>query len=333
MKPEISALCNDKLQHEAAVRFGLDPDSLAPIGGFENIVIEAGRGDEPFVIRFTHSSHREPSQIEAELDWLDFLAGHDIAVCKPLKSKSGRLTEVFEVDDGSFAATVFEKAKGEKITRDAMTSQRTFNRGKLVGQLHRLTREYQSPEGHERRHSWYSDGDFAECRQYLEPKDEPVARVFEALIAQLVDVPTSRDDFGVIHMDTHHGNMFFDGDQPILFDFDDAAEDFFVSDIAISLFYQVPVIPEIEDRDKEAHEFLHRFLEGYRTEYGLDNKWLDVIPMILRRREMVLYVALHRALGSSNFDDWCQKYIDTHRPRILDETPYVNLDWSKFRLS
>jgi Ser/Thr protein kinase RdoA (MazF antagonist) len=333
MKPEVLALFDEKLKHEAAARFSLEPESLKMLDGFENVVLEASRNGTPYILRISHGSHRTVDQIHAELDWLDYLSSHGLSVCTPLRSKNGDLVESVGNDHGQFIAVCFEKAAGGLVRRDDWTRETTLNRGKLLGRMHALTRQYRSPSDQIKRYNWYDEDDFISYRKYLPSADTVVADRFAELQQALRAIPTDNDSYGLIHMDAHTGNMFFDGDRPTLFDFDDCAYDFFISDIAISLFYAVLMFPPERDREAFGRDFLNTMLEGYRSEYKLDNRWLEVIPMILKRRELVLYVAIHRGFDSDNFDDWCRRYLDGRKEKIDKRVPYLDLDWSEFDLS
>lgn len=332
MISEHLALVTDALKKKAAERFGLAPDSLKMLDGFENIVFEASRNDQPCILRLSHSTHRTPEHVHAELHWLDYLASNNVSVCTPIRSRQGSLTEHIEAVDGSFIAVVFERAPGCFVKKPDQTPQMAFNRGQLLGRMHALTKEYQPPKGMPTRYPWYDEPDFKHADRFLKPEDAVIGERFAELQAALKAIPTSHDDFGLIHMDPHTGNVFFDGDKPTIFDFDDCAYDFFVSDLAISLFYAVLNLNEKQDRTAYARSFFKNLVDGYGTEYGLDNRWCEVIPMILKRREMVLYVAIHRGFDEDDFGEWSLKYISERRPTIVNRIPYLDLDWSEFDL-
>ncbi len=333
MKDEQKALFTEEIQTEAALRYGLDESSLKSLDGFENMVYDAARDDRPYILRMSHSGHRTVNEVHSELAWLEFLARKGAAVCAPLRSKKDQLIEVIDIDDAKLIAVVFEKAEGGLVRRDDWTRAMTFNRGKLIGRMHALTKKYQPVSEQVRRHRWYEERDFADFRKYLSAEDDTVAARFDELIQTLRAYPTDIDSFGLIHMDAHHGNMFFVEDEPTLFDFDDCAYDFFVSDIAISLFYSILMLPADQDYEAYASDFLTNFMEGYRTENSLDNRWRELIPMILKRREIILYVAIHRGFDINNLDEWCTRYMAGRRERIENRVPVIDLDWNQFNLA
>jgi len=333
MKPEQQALFTDDVLTHAAGRFGLDPDTIRHLDGFENMVLEAERYGQPYILRISHNSHRTIEQVHAELDWIDFLAQRDVSVCRPLRSKTDALIEIIDIDRASLIAAVFEKAKGGMVRRDDQTPQMTYNRGRLLGKIHALTKQYRPQSDEIKRYQWYDEEDFANFDRYLGPADEIVGLRFRELIDSLRAIPVDDESYGLIHTDAHTGNIFFDGDNPTLFDFDDCAYDFFISDIAISLFYAALMLPPKTDQLSFAKEFLDQFLAGYRTENRLDDRWLELMPMILKRRELVLYVAIHRGYDTDNLDEWCTRYLVGRRERIEKRVPYLDFNWTDFSLS
>lgn len=330
MKPETLALFTESIVTAAAGHFGLDTERIRPLDGFENFVCESSRENREYILRISHVSHRSSDQIRAELDWVNYLAEHGAPVCVPLRSNNGLLVETIESAGHPFIAVVFEKAPGSQVNRDDQTPAMTLNRGRLLGQIHALSRTYVPPEGRARRPHWYEEDDFAHCETFLKPDDVKVARKFHELIDRLRSFPTDPDSYGLIHFDAHTGNMLFEGDRPTLFDFDDCAYDYFVSDIAIPLFYAVLYLPSKWNRDEYARQFLRLTFEGYREYNNFDSRWVDLIPLILKRREMVLYVAVHRALDTDNPDQWTRRYLDGRRERIENDVPYLDIDFSEF---
>ncbi|HUU46058.1 MAG TPA: phosphotransferase [Acidobacteriota bacterium] len=328
MKPEQQALFTDAIQREAALRFGLESDNITLLDGFENFICECSRNGTPYILRISHTARRSVNGTIAELDWIDYLASHRVPVCVPRRSTAGSLVEVIDGDDCGFIVVAFEKARGGLVRRDDQTPAMAVNRGRLLGRMHALTRSYEPSQGHPRRHHWYDDDDFVNYADYLRPDDTVVRERLADLIAQLRSIPVHNGNYGLIHMDAHTGNIFFDGDAPTLFDFDDCAYDFFTSDIAISLFYRILFPPPEYEPRAYAAEFLRHFLAGYQEENELDSGWSELMPLILKRREIILYVAIHRGMDMENLDEWCTRYMDGRRERIEDHVPYCDIDFA-----
>ncbi len=328
MKPEITTLFTYDVQKKAAKLFGLDLDNIKPLDGFENFVCEATLGSSNYIIRMTHDSHRDENKIQAELHWVNYLAEHGATVCVPLKSLNDSLVEILEFDDYKIFVVVFEKAKGGWVKRDDITDNMVINRGRQIGKIHSLSKNYSPISNTIKRMNWYDEEDFANFEKYLLPDDTKVIYKIHEHFDYLKSLPQTKDNFGLIHMDAHTGNIFFDGDNPTIFDFDDCCYDFYLSDIAIPLFYAVLHLPEKLEQVEYGLNFLKNFIKGYKEEAEFNNKWIELVPHILKRRELVLYIAIHRAMDINNLGEWGTKYMDGRKEKILGDVPFLNADFS-----
>lgn len=330
MKPEALARFTDKIISNLAQRFDLDTNRIKALDGFENYVCESTRQGHDYVLRISDGSRRSLSLVQAELDWVNYLAEHGASVCVPLCSRNGQLVETLTSDGRTFMGVVFEKAPGGMVRKADQTSEMTRNRGRLLGKIHTLSKKYDPPKNRPVRHNWYEDEDFADFDKFLRPDDAAVAAKIHEHVDRLKAMPVDRDSYGLIHMDAHTGNIFFHGDRPTIFDFDDCAYDFYMADIAISLFYALLFLPENRETKEHARRFLGDMFEGYHEYNHLEKRWLDLIPLILKRREMILYVAVNRGMDLDNPGDFAVRYMDGRRERIEGDVPYLDIDFTEF---
>ena len=85
--------------------------------------------------------------------------------------------------------------------------------------------------------------------------------------------------------------------QLIAFDFDDSNFHWLANDIAIPLLYSATRFKGEMSNDEYAKTFLTPFLEGYRTQYDLPASEFDRIPELIRFREILLVIVLHKKFG------------------------------------
>jgi len=308
----------------------LQSNAARTLDGFENFVCESERNGEPVILRIGHSSHRSPDEAQAELDWIRYLWDNGVSVCRPIASVDEKLVETVSRSADLFVAAAFEKAAGRSLPKDKMTLETFRNRGRQLGQIHALSRNYRPPADKPQRKQWYEEADFARCETFLPRSDEVIAQRMKELIDRLRSTPTNGDNYGLIHFDAHQGNLLFDGERPVLFDFDDCAYDFYVSDLVIPLFYMITFPPSGWSAVDYARHFFGPFLQGYREESFLDDQLLSLAPMILKRRETVLYVAIHRGMDMNNLDPWCARFMQGRRESIERDRPYLDIDFSEF---
>ncbi|GAP13710.1 putative homoserine kinase type II [Longilinea arvoryzae] len=315
------ALFSDAILHEALQRFDGCPEEVVALDGFENFIYEIQVEKQPRILRIVHSLHRKPQMIAGEIDWINTLANHGVSVPRALPSTGGRLVEVIPAADGSvFSAVTFEKAPGRPPRREDWTDGLPATLGRMLGRMHALARDYRVPDPDIRRPEIFADLEgFA--RRYLPAGEETVIRKYDELLAYLHTLPTTPDVYGLIHQDAHGGNFFVQDGKITLFDFDDCLYGWYAYDIAMALFYVLPL--HCTQKDWEfGRNFLAEFLSGYRLENSIEPFWLAQIPYFLKLREIDLYIAIHRSLDLNHLDAWCADFMRGRKENIENDAPY-----------
>lgn len=314
---------------KAALKF-YDVINYKDLGGFENFVYEFENANGLFILRLTHSSHRSSQDIKSELDFIYYLAKNNANVAMPIRNKNNNFIETISCADGSyFIVSAFEKAKGVRPTRDLVNNDLLINYGRTIGKFHKLTKNYQPSPGIEKRYSWEEDFIFENIENYLVPEDKIIIDKFNELKAEIMKIPMTNDNYGLIHTDVHFGNFFINNLDICVFDFDDSAYQYFISDIAIALFYYLYFIFDEDKRLAMADNLMTYFMKGYLQEYQLSKDDYLTIDLFLKLREILLYFVIYRCCDIEN-EEWAQKYINFYRQRIINNTRYVDIDFNKY---
>ena len=329
MEDRIKKRFNKSILEKALDCYLILPEQAQPLDGFESFIFEFERDEGPGILRISHSIRRSMELIRGELDWVNYLFNGGASVACPIPSKSGEWVEIIEDGaGGSFLAAAFERAEGESHRGKGWSPELLFNYGRLIGQLHRMSRDYKPQQVSWKRPQW-DDPVMLEIDQYLPEEDQQVMRIYVELRDYLRDLPRDIASYGLIHQDAHQGNFFVTESGKItLFDFDDCVYSWFVNDIALVLFYAAM---GQEDQAAFITEFLTGFLPGYFREHQLDPIWFKEIPNFLKLREIDLYAVIHRSFDVENLDDpWCIRYMDGRKKRIEGNIPYLDFDFDQF---
>ncbi len=323
MEREVELQFSNEILFEAAKRFNLSTDSLKLLGSFENYVYEGDRNGESYILRLTHSSHRSTNMVLGELEWINYLANNGVSVAKSLYSINGKLAEEIYIENDYFIVSLFEKAKGELVRRITLN---LFNRdliiewGKVIGQMHRVTKNFQPSREEFKRPQWHED-ELMNFTKYLPIEDKQIVDIGNGLLGYLKNLPMTIDDYGLIHTDVHSGNFFVDEGKITVFDFDDCSYQWFISDIAIALYYTIwwrCSDYSKEDKKAFADYFLDAFMEGYISENKLEDFWVDEMPYFLKLRDLTLYTVFHKKLDINNLDENYKKLLGKIRARIIE---------------
>ncbi len=331
---KISADNEQKILSEAGKRYGIAPDCLKRLGSFESFVFEYRKGDRDYILRITPGEHRQPTMIEAELDWVNYLADNGVSVCRGLLSERGSLVEVVELDtissdpDAFYSLVSFTKAPGRRAIKEDWNEKLFTNWGQVIGRMHALTKNYRPSDPSLVRHAWHEDGDLR-VDGHL-PESQTVVRArHAALLEYLHALPTDKDSFGLVHEDMHHGNFFVDNGNLTIFDFDDCQHHWFVSDLAMPLFYVMRNLTLNDQSPEFANHFFGCLMEGYNRENKLEKYWLEQIPYFLKLREMILYIIIY-AEEAFEVNDWCRAFITGRKERIEEGVPVIDIDFGRF---
>ncbi len=328
MDPKSKALYSDAILAEAMRRYGINEGQIELLDGFESFIYTFQKDGQDYILRLSHSLRYSLAGIEGEIDWINFLAAGGVPAARAVPALSGRLTEAIEDGAGGyFTASAFEKAPGGPPSKADWDAGLRVRIGALLGQMHRLSRDYAPPEERLRRHAWDEDLEQS-AALYLPPGEEKVTTRWNDLLAQLRALPRDRESYGLIHQDVHGGNFFLDGQQITLFDFGDCCYGWFAYDLAMALFYAIPHNCRTPEQLAFARRCLEELWSGYCQENTLDPVWLEHIPAFLKLREIDLYIAIHRSMDLNDLDPWCASYMDGRKQRIEDAQPFVDISFS-----
>ncbi|WP_459502478.1 phosphotransferase enzyme family protein [Bacillus sp. C1] len=323
MEIAVERVFTNEILEEARKRFNVTVEET-PLGDFENYIFRAE--DEkrvPYVLRLTHSSHRSEKQVEAELDFLQYLKEQGAKIAGPYYSKSRKLVEGIEAIDGTFFyASLFSYAQGESVKGGASThwKESLFEAwGKAIGQLHRLTMKY--PET-EYRDTWEKD----EKAIVDELEEKRVKEIAYVLIDKIKALPIERESFGLIHGDIHQGNFHYDGKDLTIFDFDDTTYNYFIHDLAMVIYYSVLMTDWTEEEKTQfAREQFKIVKKGYESEHQLAEMWYESLPLFLRLRDIGLYGTIQKKFKGKEMPDQFGKLADEIYVRIIKQEPIVNI--------
>ncbi len=318
MEAFVIAQFTDEVLHDLLQRFGISPSDCTPLRGFENLVFNVVHEGKSAIFRVTHGSHRSRPEIEGELDFMIHVAKNGLLTPAIIPSRKGLLVESTGTSPNDFHAVLFAKAPGQPSTKADWGPDFYRKWGKAIGLMHRSAQSYVAP-AHMQRDSWDDDDIVVNAAHYLPEGHEIHLRLLEEVLERMNSWSTTPDVYGLIHADLHRNNFFWYKGEITAFDFDDTAYCWFVYDIAVILFSSAFYRREDLSYNEFAAAFLPPFMEGYRTEYDLPVAELDRIEDLVRFREILLVVVLHKKLGPDRFDESALKLLEHINPRILSE--------------
>ncbi|MGI9286120.1 MAG: phosphotransferase enzyme family protein, partial [Pseudomonadales bacterium] len=252
-------LALERLAYAALEQWDLDNPAIKLIKHRENTVYQVDADQGRFALRIHRYDYHPDSDIQTELDWILSLSEAGLPVPRPRLSKDGNLFEICQhgdmpeprqVDIFSWAHGIpfgsVEDVLEGKIDRDRVLS--CYKKaGALAARMHNHAENYELPVGGTRQ-AWDEDGLLGEEplwgrgweNELLSPENrEKILQVRETIRAKLTAFGKGNDRYGLIHCDFMPENLFVDGEEIEIIDFDDAGYGWHMFDFATALFFYV----------------------------------------------------------------------------------------------
>jgi len=297
-------MLSDYLHGLASSHYGFDKGTLQHIadGNWTAKQFFAfEKHDKPYVLRLDKKNADKLNHIRAEMDWLCYLSAKGISVSRPLRTVSGELTVYAEEAGEGYIITAYGKAEGrfyDVNDPNLWNSKVFFNWGKVMGDMHRVTKDYK-PENEVYRYNDIRNNINESVKAF-----PSVDKAANALIEEINSLPKDRDSYGLVHGDLGPGNFLIDEDRINVFDFSDCAYTWFVNDIGAALTFAMWFGQRNDAGYDFAGDIFEHFLAGYLSANQLDAYWLSRIPLFLRLYQIAGFAHMNRR---ENPDDEGQK--------------------------
>ncbi len=190
---------------------------------------------------------------------------------------------------------LFEMVPGAAQDGDGDLASHFRTLGALAARLHAHARMWRPPNGFARRR-WDYETTVGESGHWGSWRDAVgvgaaerrlLGCVSQRLPAELASYGTDPQRFGLVHADLRLANVLFDGDEPVVIDFDDCGWSWFMFDLAACTTF-------IEDRP-DLPKLVGSWLDGYRALAKLDGEAEEIIPslIMLRRLQVLAWIGSH----------------------------------------
>ena len=278
-------MVSENLLTFAATNYEFDKNSLHFISDSTNEIYAFVKNNKPYILRFSQRPLDEVCQTKAEMDWLYYLANNKINVSLPLYTDN-KLVLSTEDEGKPFIISAFESLPGrfwDKNNPDLWNTKIFFNWGKVMGDIHRLTKKYSPKNNKEtrRKFSGYNALDIDNIK-----KCPSIYAIAEDLISEIMQLPKDEDSYGLIHYDIHPWNFLIHGDQINVFDFDDSLYGWFALDIGIALYHGLWWGRKNDSGYDFTHELITYFIRGYLSANPINDFWISKIPLFMKYRQI-----------------------------------------------
>jgi Ser/Thr protein kinase RdoA (MazF antagonist) len=257
------------------------------------------------VLRITPASKRTIKQIQAEIDFIEYLSEKGLPVLRPINSRNHKQIETLENENGVFHAVAYPRASGAFIVFKELARQHWQTCGRMMARLHNESLDFK-PHKNKRRRTWKDDLEIT--REKLSAKNQELLKILD-LIETKVEQIIQKEYYGLIHYDLCYDNIIWDGESYVIIDFDDAAYYPLVADIAFG-------IDDIrEEKPEKAEKIFHWFSNGYLEKKSLPDDWKEQLKLFFDLEDIMKYARVLHAYAGTNekrYPEWLVKLHKRH---------------------
>ena len=335
-REEVVEICKREVLEKSAQLFRTRQENLKVFAEYEgaaNLVYEYEVNGKPFILRLSFTPDRTADQIRAELDFVEYLADHDVRVSKPVTSRNGNQVEIIQGKGIEFRITSFVKGKGMRVPDngyryriDAPIEEYYQNWGQILGQMHAVTKSYRPSNDQIRRPEWFElHKDRFAIVGRLPERLQVVGQRIQSTLEELRSLPKDNDSFGLIHGDFNDGNFTVDysnGDITV-FDFDDSCYFWFVYELASAWEGGIGrvMFRSLEDRKSFMDRYMDQIMAGYNRENLLPDEWLARLPLFIKIIQIEEF--LHYAKYLDDPSEEIQAGLNYKIKCIEEDIPYM----------
>jgi len=324
---------NNPVFSQAQQLYRIKPLLEITTGGSGNSIFEVASGQLPYILRITEATEKKKSHIGFESRWVEYLSAHMEGIAKPVRSVNGNLFEVIEAAGEKYILYLQEKAPGKIVDNnnpDEFNETLFFHLGALMGRMHKLTMSYDgnviNPEFEwNGPHFWRRD---------IPILDEDVRQSEKRFLQELTALPVGKDNYGIVHFDIHTDNFLVANPKITLIDFEACQFNWYAADIASAVFFMIqkeagPLKRLTEtQRTQFAETYLISYLKGYLQTNPIGKCWIYSIDLFMKYQMIDEYVAA-QSYWPEESGDLRQWYSDWYKERIVNNLPYVSIDYNK----
>jgi Ser/Thr protein kinase RdoA (MazF antagonist) len=335
-REDIIEICNQGVLAEATRLYGTRKEALKVYASYEgaaNLVYDYELDGKPLILRISYTPERSIAQIRAELDFVNYLAEHEVRVSKPVASQNGNLVETVWSEGIPFQIVSFVKGKGMRVPDndyryrpDVPIEEYFRNWGRTLGQMHARSKDYQPAEAEAKRPTWFDlHNNRLAISDRVAERLPLVSQRIQSLLAELKALPKDRESYGLIHGDFNDGNFMVDysnGDVTV-FDFDDCCYFWFIYELASAWEGGIGrvMFQGLEKRQAFMDHYMTEVMAGYNQENSLADAWLERLPTFIRLIQVEEF--LHYAQYLDEPDEDLQASLRYKFKCIEEEIPYM----------
>ncbi|MBE9914074.1 phosphotransferase [Paenibacillus donghaensis] len=289
-------------------------------------------GADAKILRIAFLPDRNREDFLAEVEYIRYLFEHGGSVSNVVSSRKGNLLEEITHNEHTFYICLFEKAKGKMLAENnyryregAPITEYYYNSGKVLGKMHQISKGYTPVH---RRYSFFDKYNAEYIDKLIPGSLSPLKEKLVELLNTLKGLDRNQETFGMVHFDYSDGNYMIDFEtgQITVYDFDNSCFCWYMYDVANLWTHGVGLIqfePDAGKRKKFMDDYFETVLAGYRSETGIEDSMLEMLPLFIQVTLMENVVDAFEVMRNNGEELECDEELSYRIKCLEDDIPYL----------
>jgi Ser/Thr protein kinase RdoA (MazF antagonist) len=267
-----------------------------------NHTYKINSNSDSFIFRIYSYNWRTKDEINEELNLLKLLKRNQISISYPLADSEENYIQSIRAPEGVRFGVLFSYAEGQKVAN--FNKEMDFEIGKLMAQIHKLTKNFQQKRIAYTPQVLLSES-LQNIRQYLSDDTEEMQflmRTRPVLEKILSDADSTMLRKGIVHLDIWFDNLNISDEGKItLFDFDFCGNGWLCLDIA----YYIMQLHNTEKDEIIRFEKIEAFYRGYESIEEISDQEKELIPFL-----GVCLFYFYLGVICNRFENWSNTFVN-----------------------
>ncbi|MEA4823799.1 MAG: phosphotransferase [Clostridiaceae bacterium] len=309
--------------------YTIETVSVEFLGVSHNTVYKVNCGS-PFILRIVSPNHRSRDELVSEVDFLLFLNSQGANVNRPIASLSKQMIIEQSIQNEKYYIIAFSFVEGVSWRERSDDDCRLEHIGRQLGKIHNISTKYK-PYNVMKRRSHSQSQHLTNGLNIFFKYNNSLYNCFIEFLKVLDCLDKNNYNYGLTHGDFLFSNYNITSDNHVeIFDFDECEYSWYLSDIAVCIYYYLlggnP--SELSLKVNEAENSLTLFMTGYLQENSLPLSELNHIDMFFKQRDYILLSTI-LGQGKNEFTMWEKSFLEGALERTINNKPFVNINIDK----
>lgn len=276
------------------------------------------------IFRLTKFTHRSKKELETETKLLNILYDNWASVVKIIPSI--KWNYFVQIKGDNLFITAFENADWEIIDIELLVNKNEVIQEwwSTMWKIHKLTSLNISKLDSWNRLEWYDQIIIKNADRLLPDSDAFILGILKNLIDSFNILEINNNDYWLVHTDMRPRNFHYSNWKIIHFDFDDITNNWFIFDLAVSIFHETERFETKIERTIFMKNFILYFLNWYLKEKDIKYIYLEQIINFMHVRLIFAYIDYYRRLKIKWVDSWKEKMLE-RRKFIKSFEDFINI--------